>query len=80
MPLAWGRRGKRVHSHRREAAARADVPDDSQAWNALRGRRDSPLFSWGRWREDPGPGGQGGKGKAEGQEAELRRGPAWRQG
>ena len=74
LPLAWRRRGKRVHSHGREAAAaRADIPDDSQAWNVLRGSGDSPLFSWGSWREDPGAGGQGSKGKAEGQEAELRR-------
>lgn len=75
MPFYWGRRGKRVHSLWREAAARADIPDDSQAWNALRGEaQGQPPVQLGPLERGPRAWGQGGQGKAEGQEAELRRG------
>lgn len=53
LPLARGRRGKRVHSHRREAAARADIPDDSQAWNALRGGLGQPPVQLGQLERGP---------------------------
>lgn len=57
-----------------EATTRADIPDDSQAGNAWRRGGCSGTAPCSAVEEDPGPGGQGGEGKAEGQEAEPKRG------
>ena len=66
-----------------EAAARADIPDDSRARNALRrggsSRGDSPQFCRGSRRDLGGLGGAG-KAKAEGQVMARREAPAWSEG
>lgn len=70
--LRLGEDGKKGPRRRGDATARAGTPDDSQARNALgRGSRSGTApCSAGAAGEDPGPGGWGGEGKAEGQEAE----------
>lgn len=57
-----------------EAAARADILDDSQAWNALRGGLGQPPVQLGQLERGPRTWGAGRQGETEGQEAELSRG------
>ena len=72
-PLDWGRRGERVHGQRREAATKADIPDDSRARNASPGGRAASVQR-GQPEKTQAPAGGGGEGKAEGREAEPKRG------